>query len=171
MVFFNVRNVDYKGYENQVFNEYYLEDGSVITGEGNYKILRPGADKPEKLELEPGNVTPGGNWNAFIAAVRANDPSMANGNVMDAHYGCVLGHLMNNSYRLGKEVPFAVDAPKFGDNKDAVEHFGKFHSIMADGVGVSSKAKYTLGPTLTFDAKTETHTGDCLLYTSDAADE
>ncbi len=160
MVFFNVRNVDYKGYENQVFNEYYLEDGSVITGEGNYKILRPGADKPEKLELEPGNVTPGGNWNAFIAAVRANDPSMANGNVMDAHYGCVLGHLMNNSYRLGKEVPFAVDAPKFGDNKDAVEHFGKFHSIMADGVGVSSKAKYTLGPTLTFDAKTETHTGD-----------
>ena len=44
-VMFNVRNVNYKGYKNQVFNEYYLEDGSVITGEGRYKILRPGASE------------------------------------------------------------------------------------------------------------------------------
>ena len=160
MVFFNVRNVNYKGYERQVFNEYYLEDGSVITGEGNYKILRPGADKPVKLDIEPGKVTPGGNWNAFLAAVRANDPSMANGNVMDAHYGCVLGHLMNNSYRLGKQVPFDAKSGKFGDNTDAVTHFNKLHDIMATGVGVTDQEQYTVGPTLTFDPKTETHTGD-----------
>ncbi len=41
-VMFNVRNVNYDGYKNQVFNEYYLEDGSKITGEGKYQILRPG---------------------------------------------------------------------------------------------------------------------------------
>ncbi len=160
MVFFNVRNVNYKGYKKQVYNEYYLEDGSVITGESKYEILRPGADKPEKLKLEPGKVTPGGNWRAFIAAVRANDPSMANGNVEDAHYGCVLGHLMNNSYRLGKEVKFSRDAAPVGDNQDAAEHFGKFHDIMANDVQVKKGSKYTVGPTLTFDPKTETHTGD-----------
>lgn len=161
MVFFNVRNVNYKGYQHQVFNEYYLEDGSVITGEGNYKILRPGAKKAEPLKVEQGDVTPGGNWNAFIAAVRAGDPSMANGNVMDAHYGCVLGHIMNNSYRLGTEVPFSETATDFGGNGDAVEHFGRLHKVMSEGVGVSgSDANYQLGPMLNFDAETERFKGE-----------
>ncbi len=152
---------NYKDYKKQVLNEYYLEDGSVITGDGNFEILRPGASKAEKLKIEPGKVTPGGNWNAFIAAVRASDPSMANGNVNDAHYGCVLGHLMNNSYRLGKKVPFNEQAGKFGDNKEAYEHFLKLHEIMRDGVGVpENDAQYTVGPELTFDPETERHTGD-----------
>ena len=160
MVFFNVRNVNYKGYQRQVFNEYYLEDGSVITGESSYQILRPGAKKPEKLEVEKGDVTPGGNWKAFIAAVRAGDPSMANGNVMDAHYGCVLGHIMNNSYRLGEEVAFNDGATNFGGNLDAVEHFGRLHKVMSDGVGLSaSDSQYTLGPVLNFDPETERFTG------------
>ena len=135
MVFFNVRNVNYKNYKREVYNEYYLEDGSVITGESNYKILRPGAKEPEPLKLEKGNVTPGGNWEAFITAVRAGDPNLANGNVMDAHYGCVLGHIMNNSYRLGSEVPFSPNASDFGGNQDAQEHFGRLHKIMSDGSG------------------------------------
>ncbi|WP_182870853.1 Gfo/Idh/MocA family protein [Rhodopirellula sp. JC639] len=161
MVFFNVRNVNYEGYERQVYNEYYLEDGSVITGEGNYKILRPGASKAEPLKLDQGHVTPGGNWNAFIAAVRAGDPSMANGNVMDAHYGCVLGHIMNNSYRLGTEVPFSETASDFGGNEDAIEHFGRLHKVMSEGVGISgSDAKYQLGPMLTFNADTERFEGE-----------
>lgn len=161
MVIFNVRNVNYPKYKRQVFNEYYLEDGSKITGEGNYKILRPGASKAEPLELPPGKVTPGGNWGAFIAAIRAGDPSMANGNVKDAHYGCVMGHLMNNSYRLGEKAPFNAKAGKFGDNTDASDHFMKLHEVMRDGVGIpEDKAEYTVGPWLTFDPKTELHTGD-----------
>ena len=161
MVIFNVRNVNYPKYQRQVFNEYYLEDGSKITGEGNYKILRPGASKAEPLKLPPGKVTPGGNWGAFIAAIRANDPSMANGNVEDAHYGCVMGHLMNNSYRLGEKAPFNAKAGKFGDNSDVSEHFMKLHEVMRDGVGIpEDKAEYTVGPSLTFDPKTELHTGD-----------
>ena len=86
---------------------------------------------------------------------------MANGNVEDAHYGCVMGHLMNNSYRLGQKVPFNSKAVAFGDNKDAAEHFGYLHSIMKDGVGVpENDAEYTVGPWLTFNPKTEMHTGD-----------
>ena len=160
-VFFNVRNVHYDGYQRQVTNEYYLEDGSKIVRDGKYKIYRPGSDKPEDLEVEPGDVTPGGNWRSFIAAVRAGDPSMANGNVMDAHYGCVLGHLMNNSYRLGRQVPFSEKSASFGDNKDAAEHFLTLHEIMRDGVGLPEDGtQYTVGPWLTFDPQTERHVGD-----------
>ena len=75
-VFFNVRNVNYKGYKKQVMNEYYFEDGSKITG-GKY--YAKGSDKGEALKLPPGKVTPGGNWGAFIAACRAGKPEMANG--------------------------------------------------------------------------------------------
>ena len=159
-VLFNVRNVGYEGYKQQVFNEYYLEDGSKITGEGRYEIHRPG-EKPEPLKLERGHVTPGDAFGSFINAARAGDPSMANGNAMDAHYGCVMGHLINNSYRLGKKMPFNAKAASFGDNKDAADHFLKLHEIMRDGVGVpEDKAEYTVGPWLSFDAETERHVGD-----------
>ena len=157
-VFFNVRNVNYEGYERQVENEYYFEDGGRIV-RGMY--YAKGSNKGERVSVEKGNVTPGGNWNSFIAAVRAKDPSMANGNVYDAHYGCVLGHLMNNSYRLGSKVPFNAKAGRFGDNADAAEHFLRLHETMSNGVGLPEDGnEYVVGPWLNFDPKTETHTGD-----------
>ncbi len=157
-VFFNVRNVNYDGYKRQVENEYYFEDGGRIVG-GKY--FAKGSNSGDQVNVAPGKVTPGGNWGAFIAACRANDPQMANGNAADAHYGCVLGHLINNSYRLGTEVPFNVKAGRFGDNADAAEHFGRLHAIMAEGVGVPvDGSKYVVGPWLTFDPATERHTGE-----------
>jgi predicted dehydrogenase len=157
-VFFNVRNVDYPKYEHQVENEYYFEDGGKIIRGLYYPA---GSSKGEKPEIAPGKVTPGGNWGAFITACREGKPELANGNVYDAHYGCVLGHLMNNSYRLGQKVPFNARAGKFGDNKDAAEHFLKLHDTLQSGVGIPEDgAEYTVGPWVTFDPKTETHVGD-----------
>ncbi len=157
-VFFNVRNVPYKGYERQVENEYYFEDGGKIIRGLYYPA---GSEKGEKLNLPPGKVTPGGNWGAFVTACRAGKPELVNGNVDEAHCGCVLGHLMNNSYRLGEKVPFNEKAGQFGDNKDAAEHFRRLHSIMRDGVGVPEDgAEYVVGPWLTFDPASERHTGD-----------
>ncbi|MFT5405008.1 MAG: putative dehydrogenase [Verrucomicrobiales bacterium] len=155
---FNVRNVNYDGYERQVENEYYFEDGGKIISGVYYA---KGDAKGEKVSVPDGKVTPGGNWKSFITACRAGKPEMANGDVHDAHYGCVLGHLMNNSYRMGEKVPFNAKAGRFGDNKDAQEHFMKIHEIMKDGVGVPENgAAYTVGPWLTFDPKTERHTGE-----------
>jgi len=157
-VFFNVRNVNYKGYEKQVENEYYFENGGKII---RNRYFAKGDSVGVELDLPPGKVTPGGNWGSFIAACRAGDPQMANGNVLDAHYGCVLGHLMNNSYRLGQRVPFSRDAGRFGDNADAAEHFARLHSIMADGVGVPvDGSQYRVGPWLTFDPLAENHIGE-----------
>ena len=157
-VFFNVRNVNYKGYQRQVENQYYFEDGGKIIDK---KYYAKGSDKGESFDIPKGDVTPGGNWGSFIAACRAGDPSMANGNVHDAHRGCVMGHLMNNSYRLGKELPFNAKAGRFGDNEDAHEHFMKLHEVMGKGVGLPEDGtNYTVGPWLTFDPKTERHTGE-----------
>jgi len=56
----------------------------------------------------------------------------ANGNVVDAHYGCVLGHLMNNSYRLGTEAPFSAKAARFGDREvGPAERQGR--AVVAEG--------------------------------------
>ena len=157
-VFFNVRNVNYDDYQRQVENEYYFEDGGKIIRRQYYP---KGSDEGEKIDIPRGDVTPGGNWGSFIAACRAGDPKMANGNALDAHKGCVLGHLMNNSYRLGKSVPFNAKAGRFGDNRDAFEHFMKLHDIMSNGVGLPEDGThYTVGPWLTFDPQTEHHIGE-----------
>ena len=157
-VLFNVRNVKYEGYQTQVENEYYFEDGGRIVRD---KYYPRGSREGEAVKVGTGKVTPGGNFGSFIAAVRANDPTMANGTASDAHRSCVLGHLMNNSYRLGEQVPFNVKAGKFGDDKNACEHFQKLHEIMRAGVGVPEDGNsYTVGPVLTFDPKTERHFGE-----------
>lgn len=156
-VFFNVRNVDYDGYERQVENEYYFEDGGKII-RGRY--YAKGDSQGVKIDIEPGKITPGREFGSFIAACRAGDPSMSNADAETAHRSCVLGHLMNNSYRLGRQVPFNAKAGQFADDKDASEHFMKLHSIMEEGVGIpENDAQYTVGPVLTFDPRTERHTG------------
>jgi len=156
-VFFNVRNVNYKGYNRQVENEYYFEDGGRII---RNKYYAKGSNTAQSIKVEPGKVTPGGNWGSFIAAVRAGDPSMANGNALEAHYGCVLGHLMNNSYRIGKQVPFNANAGGFKAGTDTSDHFHKLHDIMSKGVGIKEAgSEYVVGPWLDYDPKTERHTG------------
>jgi predicted dehydrogenase len=157
-VFFNVRNVNYSGYQHQVENEYYFEDGGRII---RNKYHPKGSSEAQDIEIPQGKVTPGGTWGSFIAACRAGKPEMANGNAADAHYGCVLGHLMNNSYRLGRPAPFNAKAGRFGDNTDASEHFMKLHAMMSEGVGLPEDGNnYIVGPWLTFDPKTELHTGE-----------
>lgn len=157
-VFFNVRNVGYNGYQQEVENRYYFEDGGKIVGNQYYPA---GSSQGERINVPRGKVTPGGEFGSFIAACRAGDPNMANGNAADAHYGCVLGHVMNNSYRLGQKVPFNEKAGKFGDNKEAHEQFMKVHEIMRDGVGVPEDgAEYIVGPWLSFDPETEKFVGD-----------
>jgi predicted dehydrogenase len=163
-VFFNVRNVNYDGYEHQVQNEYYFEGGGKIVPVATTKrkdrkelmYFAKGKKTGEKISVPPGKVTPGGNWGAFITACRAGKPEMANGNAVDAHYGSLMGHLMNNSYRLGTKVPFNAKAGQFGEDKEAHEHFMKLHAIMRDGVGIpEDRAQYVVGPWLTFDPVTE----------------
>ncbi len=158
-VFFNVRNVPYKGYKREVMNEFYFEDGGWMDGNGLY--YKPGSTKGEKVKFPSVAITGGGCFGSFIAACRAGKPEMSNADMETAHRSCVVGHLMNNSYRLGKSVPFNAKAGQFGDNKDAYSHFMKLHETMKDGCGIpENEAEYTVGPMLSFDPKAERFTGE-----------
>ena len=157
-VFFNIRNVNHEGYVREVTNRFYFEDGGRLT-DGVYQSNN--GSQPRNVPVTDVKMAPGGPFVSFINACRANDPSMANGNMVDAHYSCTLGHLMNISYRLGKKVPFNEKAGRFGDNAPAYEEFMKIHAIARDGMGVpENKAEYIVGPWLNFDSKTERFIGD-----------
>ncbi len=157
-VFFNVRNVNYEGYVREVTNRFYFEDGGILR-DGEYQSHN--GSQPRDVTIKNVRQTPGGSWGSFVAACRANDPKMANGNMYDAHYSCALGHLMNISYRLGEKVPFNARAGRFGDNAMAYEEFMKIHDIAADGMGVpQDQAEYIVGPWLYFDGEAEHFVGD-----------
>jgi len=53
----------------------------------------------------------------FRCRLSRGKPEMANGNAAQAHYSCTLGHVINNSYRLGQKVPFNEKAGRFGDTR------------------------------------------------------
>jgi len=157
-VFFNVRNVNYEGYQREVTNRFYFEDGGKLW-DGEY--ISHNGSQPRNVQVTDVRQTPGGAFGSFVAACRANDPKMANGNMYDAHFSCTLGHLMNNSYRLGEKLPFNEKAARFGDNAIAYEEFMKIHSIAKDGMGVPvDKAEYIVGPWLEFDGDAELFVGD-----------
>lgn len=157
-VFFNVRNVNYEGYKNEVTNRFYFEDGGILR-DGKYESRN--GSQPRNVPISDVRQTPGGSWGSFITACRANDPKMANGNMYDAHYSCALGHLMNTSYRLGQKVPFNEKAGRFGDNALAYEEFMKIHAIARDGMCVpENKAEYVVGPWLEFDGENEHFIGE-----------
>jgi predicted dehydrogenase len=156
-VFFNVRNVNYDGYPREVKNDFYFEDGGKILGN---TYISPTGQK-QSVQGEPVEITPGGRLGSFIRACRAGKPEMSNCDMEVAHYSCLLGHVMNNSYRIGKKVPFNKKAGRFGDDKLAYEEFAKIHEIMRDGVGVPEDgAEYIVGPWLSFDPKTERFIGE-----------
>ena len=156
-VFFNVRNVNYEGYPREVKNDFYFEDGGKILGN---TYISPSGEK-QSVQGERAEITPGGNFGSFIAACRAGKPEMANGDMEVAHYSCLLGHVMNNSYRIGQKVPFNKKAGRFGDDQIAHDEFMKIHELMRDGVGVPEDgAEYVVGPWLTFDPDTERFTGE-----------
>ncbi|HKL32930.1 MAG TPA: Gfo/Idh/MocA family oxidoreductase [Tangfeifania sp.] len=157
-VFFNVRNVNHEGYVREVTNRFYFEDGGKLW-DGEY--ISHNGSQPRDVEVKNVKLTPGGNYGSFVAACRANDPAMANGNMYDAHYSCALGHLMNTSYRLGEKVPFNARAGRFGDNAVAYEEFMKIHDIATDGMGIpQDSTDYIVGPWLNFDAESEKFVGD-----------
>lgn len=157
-VFFNVRNVNHEGYPREVENRFYFQDGGRIH---EREYISFNGSQPRNVPVKDIPVTPGGRIGSFIAACRANDPGMANGNMLDAHYSCTLGHLMNISYRLGEKVPFNARAGRFGDNKLAFEEFMKIHEIIRDGMGVPvDQANYIVGPWLHFDGEAEHFVGE-----------
>ena len=55
----------------------------------------------------------------FIDAIRANDASKLNSNILDGHLSSALPHLANIAYRVGESLVFDRKSETFVDNKKA----------------------------------------------------
>jgi len=142
--------------EANVSNEFYTSEG-VIRG-GRFYPHDGGA--AQRVEPGDANVTPGGAFGAFVAAVRSRDPADNNADAETAHYSAALCHLANISYRLGEPVPFDKQARSLGDNKQVVEAFAALKDNLRAVKIDLGESTYQLGRALEFDAQTESFVMD-----------
>jgi hypothetical protein len=66
----------------------------------------------------------------------------------------------DNSYRLGREVPFSAKASSFGGNAEAAGHFERSTRSCGMAWGSRGCEPYRLGPMLSFDPASERFTGE-----------
>ncbi len=99
---------------NTVGNIFYGSKGYMaIDGYATYKTFLGREQEPGPARSEGGS-----NWANFIAAVRSRKVSDLNADIEEGHLSCVLMHLANISYRLGRSLNFdAATMSVPGDNE------------------------------------------------------
>jgi len=103
---------------------------------------------------------PGDPFADFIAAVRAGDPQQLSAEIREGHLSAGLGHLANDSYRIGERAsvdailatlaahPVALDA-----TRRCVAH------LVANGIELDDE-RLTFGRLLAVDPSAEAYVGD-----------
>ena len=66
-------------------------------------------------------------WANFIDAIRSGKDEDLRCDIIEGHYSCVLPHLANISYRLGRELNFMGDYEKFADDPEADAMLSRFY--------------------------------------------
>jgi hypothetical protein len=99
---------------NTVGNLFYGSKGYMTKNVSEWQTFigkeRVAGDKGEGV---------GDHYSNFIAAIRANDQKLAQGDIREGFYSCALMHLGNISYRLGKSLEFDPVRMKFINAPDA----------------------------------------------------
>ncbi len=95
--------------------------GDIFLGSKGYMVHQVNAWKTymgSKKERGPSGSGLGNHYQAFVDAIRANNPALTNGDISEGHYSAALVHLANVSYRLGRSLRFDPGAEKFiGDDE------------------------------------------------------
>jgi predicted dehydrogenase len=95
--------------------------GNIFYGSGGYMVSEVNSWKTymgKNREPGPTGNGLGNHYQAFIDAIRANDQSLANGDIAEGHYSAALVHLANISYRLGRSLRFDPKLERFiGDGE------------------------------------------------------
>lgn len=136
----------------------HFEAGTVYSGG---KFIPKGETKAVKMpdidvEMGPG----GGNHFAnFIAAVRSRKQEDLNAEVMEGHLSCIPIHLANISFRLGEKVAYENNMKPFKDD-DANEAMERMVMHLKDNDINPAWMSYNIGPSLKFDAKSESITNN-----------
>jgi predicted dehydrogenase len=148
----------HKDYPNKVTNEFYTTDGVIRGG----KFYAKGSTEGVSVEGgTPDPIAPGGPFESFIAACRANDPKKCNAGPEHGHFSSALCHLGNIAYRVGSAVPFEGEKPKqFGDDPRVAQAFDTIKGNLAAAEVNLAATKYNLSPALNFDPTAEKFTGE-----------
>ncbi len=126
----------------------YLDLGALTAFDNRGKLIR-------KFE-NTGARDPQAN---FIRAVGSRKIDDCKTDIEEGHLSTCLCHMGNISYRLGSGARPEAIREAMGDDKDALEAFGRFSEHLAiHGIDLK-KAPAVLGPWLTMDSATERFTG------------
>lgn len=96
----------------------------------------------------------------FIDAIRANDPSMANGQIENGHISSALSHLGNISQRVGSEMGTDAIAERISSNADMTDAFGRMMEHCGRNNVDFGMTPAVLGAGLAVDQANERFTGD-----------
>jgi len=102
---------------NNIGNVFYGSEGYMVMTHRGWQTFMGKKREPGPSAKVQGN-TDRTHYQNFIDAIRANDPSILNGNVEQGHYSCSLIHLANTSCRLGRSLDFDPKMQKYvGDDE------------------------------------------------------
>lgn len=96
----------------------------------------------------------------FIDAIRANDPSMANGTIEGGHISSALCHLGNISQRVGSEMVTEEIAERISSNADMTDAFGRMMEHCGRNNVDFGTTPAALGAGLMMDQANERFAGD-----------
>ena len=108
--------------DNTVGNLFYGSKGFMSKNVNEWETFM-GKDR------EPGEKGSGlgDHYQDFINAIRANDQSVAKGDIREGFYSCALIHLANISYRLGRSLDFDPVKMQFISDAEANEMLTREH--------------------------------------------
>lgn len=105
-----------KSSKNNIGNLFYGSKGYMVKNVDEWKTYM-GTDG----EPGPAGSGLGNHYQNFVDAIRANDSSKLNGSIKDGVYTCMVMHMGNISYRLGRTLEFDPVKMKFVDDDEANE--------------------------------------------------
>ncbi len=104
-----------EGASVNIGNLFYGSEGyMVIDGGGNWRTYMD-----RKREPGPSGGGGGSMFQNFIDAIRADDHSILEGDIVEGHRSCALIHMANTSYRLGRTLNFDSFSECFKDDDEA----------------------------------------------------
>ena len=103
-----------KSSKNNVGNLFYGTKGYMMKNVDEWRTFM-GTDG------DPGPSGSGlaNNYENFTDSIRANDPSMLNAKIKDGVHSCMVMHMGNISYQLGRTLEFDPSTMKFKKDKEA----------------------------------------------------
>jgi predicted dehydrogenase len=98
---------------NTIGNTFYGSKGCLVKDVNAWKTFMG-----QKLEPGPSGKGQANHYANFVEAIRANNPALANGDIIEGHHSAALVHLANISYRLGRSLKFDPKTERFvGDDE------------------------------------------------------